>query len=166
MAGLSFNELTEAVGASLADAQGALTAGISEPPNRMALSDVNLELKVAVETGTDGKLRVTPVSAEATRSGALNVGALSTVILRFAAFADDTPKTVPVTPPTGGPKIITDREAIKRVADAADLKRLERALGPFTFETNFVEARTAWLVTVKGADGDTVRETVVPAAKA
>lgn len=163
---MSFGELTQAVGQSLVEAQTQLTEGVVEPPNRMALSDVTLELKIAIDGSSEGKIKVMPVSSEASRSGAVNVGALSTVTMRFAAFSE---QPLGVSSPVEQPqsdRLLTEKEAIKLVADRTDLKNLARAFGPFTFDAVFVVAKTAWLVTAKGKGGETVREIILPATKA
>jgi hypothetical protein len=167
VAGLSLNDLMQAAGASLGDAQTKLTEGIAQPPTKMALSDATLELKVAVDGVQGGALRITPVSPDDARSGAINVGALSTVTMRFVAFsADAVPVPAPDTPrgPTGE-KLLTEKEAIKAVADRTDIKAIARALGPFTFDALFVAAKTVWLVSVKGRSGEVVRDVAVPAKK-
>jgi hypothetical protein len=164
VAGVSLTDLMKAAGGSLGLAQSTLTEGVAQPPTAMALSEATLEMKVAVDSVKGGSVLLSPVSSEDARTGALNVAALSTVTMRFMAFsAEPVGNIATPTPATDVPKGagLSREEAIKRLSERADIKRLEPVVGPLTFVADFVASRESWLVSALDADGQTVRDSVI-----
>ena len=149
--GLRVEDLVAAAGDSLGAAQGSITGGTTTPAV-MALADTTLELKVSV--ASDGEaLRVQPVDAKGARTGALSVGALSTVTVRFVPVA----ATLPAEASAPGSR----EKAVAVVRDRDDVQRLSRVVGDLAYEAAWVPARGSWLVTARDPKGRVVRESVV-----
>jgi hypothetical protein len=171
MASLGLDALLQAAGASLGDAQGQLMTGINAPPTVMAIAEATLEMKLTVDSAQAGVLRVAPVSAADARTGAIDVGALSSVTMRFVAFGNDVPGQIGTatpapsggsttgTPPDRPVKTPLSREdAIAALRARADIARRVAAGERIKFDavpTGTGEG-SAWIVTARRADGDAV----------
>lgn len=90
-----------AAGQSFTDAQKSLVSGLDVPVN-MALSDAELELKVAVSSDAEGKMAIRPISSEDLFRGGIDPGMLSTVRVRFVTtLGEIKPPPVPTGDITG-----------------------------------------------------------------
>jgi hypothetical protein len=145
----------EAAGRSLADAQGSLVGGAADIPAMVAISDAELEVKALVETRTDGKLALKPVSSQEALTGKIDPGALSTVKIRYVAVTDDTLSGPAQRPTRSADSVIAE---VKRREDVASLGRI---LGTLKFEATFVPARRRWIVTATDPAGRVVREVLI-----
>ena len=138
----------EAAGRSLGDAQGALV-GAADLPTSMAISEAQLEVKAAVDSGDEG-LTIRPVGTELLSKGAIDPGLVSTVTLRFV--------------PVGGTAAAARRtgiEVIDEVRTREDVQRLAKIVGELRFDAQFVPAGRRWVVTAIDPAGRTVREVLV-----
>lgn len=149
----------EAAGRSLADAQGTLGGGVADFSTTVAISEAELEVKVAVSRSADGKLAVETLSAEDMRSGTITPGLLSTVRVQYVAVPADT-----LTPSTQQPTR-APRDVIADVRERADVVALDRILGGLRFDAVFVASGSRWLVTAMDAERRIVREVLVPDEK-
>jgi hypothetical protein len=147
----------EAAGRSLGDAQEALVGDISDVPTSVAISTAELEAKVGFSRAADGSLLLDTVSVADIAKGGIEVGALSTVKVQFAAVAEEA-----VTP---GPRPTkTAPEVIDAVKKRPDVVVLDRILDGLRFEAVFVPPTRRWLVRATDAQERVVREVLVPDA--
>ena len=154
--GADFGGFLEAAGRSLADAQGTLAGGVADFSAAVAISQAELDVKVAVSRTADGKLAVETLSAEDMRSGTITPGLLSTVRVQYVAVPADT-LSAPSQQPTRAP-----RDVIANVREREDVVALDRILGGLSFEAVFVASGSRWLVTAMDAERRVVREVLVP----
>ncbi|MGI4879960.1 MAG: hypothetical protein ACRYG4_21000 [Janthinobacterium lividum] len=166
MAAVDLNALLQAAGASLGDAQGQLLTGVNAPPTMMAIAEATLDMKVTIDGAARGALQVVPVSAADARTGAINVGALSSVSMRFVAFGNDVPGQIASAPaaPAGDPPVRTPgtgtaaltRDAALRAFQARpDIARRIAAGERLKFDAiqAGVAGDAAWIVTARAASG-------------
>lgn len=152
--GPPMGDLLEVAGRSLREAQTTLTAERGGLASQMVISDAELDLRVAVETGAKGELHVRPVGSAEARKGAIEPAALSTLKVHFIALAD--------TEEVAGKPDRSAQEVIDEVSSREDVKALESILDGLSFEAVFIPRRGRWLVTARDAIGRTVREVVLP----
>jgi hypothetical protein len=122
----------------------------------VAISEAELEVKVAVSRTGDGKLAVETLSAEDMRSGTITPGLLSTVRVQYVAVPADT-LSAPSQQPTRAPS-----DVIANVREREDVVALDRILGGLSFDAVFVASGSRWLVTAMDAERRVVREVLVP----
>lgn len=152
--GPPLGDLLEVAGRSLREAQNTLIAERGGLVSQMAISDAELDLRVAVETGAEGELHVRPVGSAEARKGAIEPAALSTVKVHFVAMAE--------TEEVAGKPDRSAQEVIDEVSSRDDVQALESILEGLSFEAVFIPRRGRWLVTARDAVGRTVREVVLP----
>jgi hypothetical protein len=165
----------ELAGRSLSEAQGALGSA-AELRAEMVLASAELEAKVALRADPSGRLAVQPVSASDLRLAQFNAAGVSTLRVSFVAAAGavqdgatqstGSGTTGGATPGTGvgsgGRPVRKPEEIAEGVRKRPDVAALENILGPFSFETTYVDAAQRWIVLARDAKGRVVRETMVP----
>jgi hypothetical protein len=151
---VDLRELFESAGISLAEAQGTLTGGATTLPSRMAISDVELELRAAIDTTAEGKVGIHLIPLADVRSGQVESSALSTIRLHFVSIPDE--RLVADEPS------LSPAEVIEEVKGRRDVAGLASALGELTFNAVRVPEARRWLVTAHDPEGRLVREVVVP----
>lgn len=152
--GPPLGDLLEVAGRSLREAQTTLTAERGGLASQMAISDAELDLRVAVETGAKGALHVRPIGSAEARKGAIEPAALSTLKVHFVALADSED--------VAGKASRSAQEVIDEVSSRDDVKALDSILDGLSFEAVFIPRRGRWLVMAHDAAGRTVREVILP----
>jgi hypothetical protein len=152
--GADLRGFLEAAGRSLADAQGTLGGDVADIPAAIAISEAELEVKAAIGR-RDGAVVLQPVTIEDARQGAIPVGVLSTVRIRYVAVAEDT-LAAPSRRPTR-----TAEEVVREVRARDDVARLDKILGGLVYDPVFVPETQRWLVTAKDPEDRVVRQVVV-----
>jgi len=148
--GAVFQAFLESAGRSLRDAQTALGVDRTGITTELAISDAELDVKVAVESDPRGALRIRPMGTRDVQAGAVQPEALSTVKVKYVAVAGEkTPRRSP-------------SEVIGEIARREDVQRLERILGSFEYSARFVPERDIWLVSARAPNVGVVREVVLP----
>lgn len=165
----------ELAGRSLAEAQGALGTA-AELRTEMVLASAELEAKVALRTDSSGRLAVQPISAADLRLAQFNAAGVSTLRVSFVATAGAVQDGAPQSSgggttggstsgggarPGAGP-IRTPDEIADGVRRRPDVAALENILGPFSFETTYVDSARRWIVVARDPRGRVVRETMEP----
>lgn len=154
--------LLEAAGRSLEDAQQQLGAaeGVPGISTAMAISEVELELKITLEKVAK-EIVLRPVSSSDAEGGKINVGLASTLRVRYVAVADEigTVGAAPRQPERTADAVI--EEARKR----QDVAPLDEAVQGLRFQATFVPEAGSWLVQAIDRDDRVVREVVVPDAR-
>jgi hypothetical protein len=146
-----FDDFLRAAGRSLTDAQSDLV-GPDGPAARIAISELDLDVKVTFDDGEGGALRLRTVTTQDARD--LPAGAISSVKTRFVAVAaPEAAASVPVRSADD----VTDE-----VRRREDLQALDRILGGLDVHAVFVPERQRWLATAVDPDGRVVREIVLP----
>jgi hypothetical protein len=155
----------ELAGRSLSEAQGALGSA-AELRAEMVLASAELEAKVALRADPSGRLAVQPVSASDLRLAQFNAAGVSTLRVSFVAAAGAVQDGATQSPGTGvgsgGRPVRKPEEIAEGVRKRPDVAALENILGPFSFETTYVDAAQRWIVLARDAKGRVVRETMVP----
>ena len=150
----NLNAFVQAAGAGLASAQASI-AGAELATTTIAVAEASLEAKVAIESGEDGQVKVVPIGASLLSSPAVKQGSVSTLTLNFVALADDSSPTA-VTPPS-----LKRDDAIAKMEDRDDVKRLENILCGLVYNASIVPERSGWLVSARDSAGRLVRESLI-----
>lgn len=146
--------LAEAAGRSLSEVQGVLMGAEPDLAPAVAISEAELELKVAVST-VEGRLRLEPIGSAQARDGAVSPGALSSVRLRFvalpasAAAAAEAPARTP-------------DEVVKEVAELPGIAGLARIFPDLALEARFVPSERRWIVAAREPGLGVLREVIAP----
>lgn len=147
-------DVLRAGGASVAAAQDALLTTSAGP--RFAVTDLELDVKVAFARDGSGALSVAPVSARDLRAGDIAPELVSSVRVRYVAVVDPLDMGAAASGPLRSAEDV-EAEALER----ADVRSLVKALGGVQASATFLRGQESWLVRV--ALGDvTVREIVLP----
>lgn len=160
--GARLSALAGLAGGSLSSAQGQLGQGV-DLSSTMVMSEAALEIKAAIGRTANGELLVEPLSS-AHLAGQLNAAAISTVRLQFVATASEVPAVQ--TPAAGAdagnaPPRMTREQAIAAFAAQDDVQRLEKLIGPFELQTQFVAGSGHWIVQAVDPSGRLVREQLI-----
>ncbi len=91
----------KSAGQSFSDAQKALLPGMDVSVNMM-LNNVELELKVAVNTDALGKITIRPISSADINGGGIDPGMLSTIRINFVSSIGEVTAPPRTTPTPGG----------------------------------------------------------------
>lgn len=166
-AGITLGELSNAAGQSLGEAQQALAGHLPSAPTTMAIADTTLEIKVALSADSGSELKVHTISPDDIRRGAIDPTLLSTVTMRFAAVpsaaAAASPVRLSAEADRAGVRPIDREEAIRRIAEAVDVKRLANILGPLRFTAEAVAGGQAFTVSARDGEGRLVRTATISA---
>jgi hypothetical protein len=154
----TLSEFVEAAGASLSEAQGEL-AGEELASTSMAVAEAELDAKVAIRSGSDGVVRVQPVSLADVTGGALDAAGLSNVRVHYVAVAESRAAEAGIQPKR------SKSDVLEEVIGAEDLGRLDAILGGLVFEASYVPALDSWLVVASDQLDNVVREIVVDDVK-
>lgn len=144
-------QVVAAGGAALSDAQRDLLGDAFAA--RMAVSEVELEVKAGFSQDAQGGLTITPISSAQLAEGAIAPGLVSTMKVRYTAVADD---VAPVDAPAQSSAAVIDQ-----VRERDDLVRLDRILGGLELQATFVPEVRRWLVSASDSEGRMVRQLVV-----
>lgn len=144
----------EEAGKSLWEAQRALSPEQGAFSAGMAISEVNLEIKTAVQPTAKGGFALQPISRQALTSG-LDAAAISTLRVHYVAVAQEAEGG-------GAPPSKSRSDIIDGVKKRDDVVRLAKILGNLEVEPVYVASSRKWLVNVTDPAGHTVREIVIP----
>lgn len=164
----NLSSLVGGAGVSLGLAQSDLGFGAGLT-STMVMSEASLEIKAAVSQTSSGELVIEPLSS-AHLAGNLNPMAVSTVKVNFVATASSLDLPAPVTSPAGtgsgtpgtpGRIPVSRDKALSIFREQADLKSLEKVLGPLEVKTQLVPNTGQWVLSATDASGRLVREQII-----
>lgn len=145
--GSDIESVLAAGGAALTSAQQALVPGGGF---RMAISDVELEIKAAVDRNGAGKLVVTPIGVHQL-SQQIAPDLVSTVKVRFTAIGAEA-AAEPMRP---------REDVVEEVRGREDVRRLDEILGGIRVHATFVPESRTWLATAADSEGRVLRRIVL-----
>jgi len=149
-----------AAGRSLSEAQRQLTGDAERlgEPTAMAITEVDLEVKLTFESIERDQVTMRPVTISEVRTEEVKAELVSTLHVRYIAVPEEEP---------GGSEEQAARsteDVIREVKEREDLRSLERILGGLEFDAVFVPATGSWLVQATDRKGRVVREIALPDA--
>lgn len=151
---MQLSELVEAAGSALADAQTDL-AGTDLPSTAMAVSEAEIDMAIAINSSTKGGVRIQPISLADLSGGALDPTGFSRLKLNYVAVVEDRESAVGIQPRRPRSDVVAEASRDKT------LIRIGSILGGLNFDASYVPATQKWLVVVKDASDNIVREIVL-----
>ncbi|MDQ3914995.1 MAG: hypothetical protein M3323_06635 [Actinomycetota bacterium] len=152
----------EAAGNSLADAQRSLAGPAAGDFLNVVVSEVELEVKTAMERTPDGGVGLQLFSSSDLRAGGVAPDLVSTVRVNFLASVEPAAPTAvePAAPTAVGP-VRPKEDVIAEFRRREDVAALDRAVRGLAVEATFLPERRRWLVTARDPQTRTVREAVL-----
>ncbi|AFY40674.1 hypothetical protein Lepto7376_4583 [[Leptolyngbya] sp. PCC 7376] len=146
MAKMNIDSLLSEFGQSVLQAQNQInaaaleqSAGLNNLQTGLAVSEIEVDLKMMIDEDDDGVVNIQPISGDLDKLGSLNAGALSSIRARFLTIPDEE-----VRPPARKPS-----EVKEEVLAKADVSRLKDIFGDLDVDVSYVAAKNRWLVDVK-----------------
>lgn len=154
MAKMDLNGLLSEFGQSVLRAQTQInaaaleqSAGLNNLQTGLAVSEIEVDLKMVIEDDGDGAVNILPISGDLDKLGSLNAGTLSSIRARFLTVPDED-----VRPPARKPSEVKDEVLAK-----PDVARLKDIFGDLDLDVSYVSGKNRWLVDVKEPSGTTLR---------
>lgn len=143
----------EETGRSLTGAQQSLAGAEAAAPLNIVVSQVELEVKAALQKGEDGSLGLQLISASDVRAGSLAPELISTIRANFMASPEPAPSATA--------KLAKD-DVVAAFRRREDVAALDKAVRGLTIDATFLPERKRWLVTARDPEGRLAREALVP----
>lgn len=151
---INLNDLLSEFGKSMVQAQTQIdaatleqSAGSRNPQTGIAISELEVDVKMVIDGDNANGFNIRPVSGDVTQLEKVNPGVFSSVRARLLAVPDEE-----VRPPVRQPSKIKE-EVLAR----PDVARLQEIFGKLDVDVAYVGAKSRWLVDVKEPAGTTIR---------
>jgi len=150
-----------AAGRSLNEAQRQLTGSAQSlgEPTAMAITEVDLEVKVTFESSERDEVTLRPITISEVRSEEVKAEVVSTLRVRYIAVPEEEPSN------SLELSARSEEDVIQEVRQREDVSSLEHILGGLEFNAVFVPATRSWVVKATDRRHRVVREVTVPDAE-